>query len=476
MWWNRRRARKGIAMAQSTTDPRTAALQAPGAALAEAVLVGGAVRDRLLGREPTDHDWLVADPAATARALAEALGGSAFALDEARGHWRVVAGGRTHDLTPPLPAGPGADPRDGAVLDADLRGRDLTVNAMAALPDGRIVDPTGGRDDLARRVVRATSRAALSADPVRAWRAVRFGAELEARIESETASWIAELACSLGAATPLPTPERLRDEIEAALATPAAGRAMQALDELGLLAPVLPELTAGRGVEQPGFHHLDVLDHQLEALQQLVDAFPDADLALRWATLLHDVGKPPTREVDEEGGRARFHGHDTVGAELAAGALRRLRLPRARIHRVAALVRAHMRPLPRGERAARRFVHRLRELLPDLLRLMVADREAARGPLASQAQRRRYRLALAEVVKLLEEEPPRPPLLTGDEVMRLLGVPPGPVVGLALRAIEEAHAVGDVKDRDDAEAYLLRVARAQGWGDPGAAPHEGEGA
>jgi poly(A) polymerase len=132
---------------------------------------------------------------------------------------------------------------------------------------------------------------------------------------------------------------------------------------------------------------------------------------------------------------------------------------------VAALVRAHMRQLPKDERAARRFVHRLRPLLPDLLRLMVADREAARGPLASQAQRRRYRLALAEVVRLLEEAPPRAPLLRGDDVMRLLGVSPGPRVGRALRAVEEAHALGDVADRAEAEAYLLRLAAAQGWGD-----------
>jgi poly(A) polymerase len=131
-------------------------------------------------------------------------------------------------------------------------------------------------------------------------------------------------------------------------------------------------------------------------------------------------------------------------------------------------VRAHMRPLPQGERAARRFVHRLRPLLPDLLRLMVADREAARGPLASQAQRRRYRLALAEVVRLLDEAPPRRPLLSGDDVMRLLGLPPGPRIGSALRALQEAHALGDVDDREGAEAYLVRFARAQGWtGGPG---------
>jgi poly(A) polymerase len=487
MWWRRRRVPDRITMAQSTADGRGGSLLAAGAPLAGAVLVGGAVRDHLLGRDPTDHDWLVADPARAARALADALHGSAFALDEARGHWRVVASGVTHDLTPPEPDGEGADPRDPAVLERDLRSRDLTINAMAALGDGSIVDPTGGRDDLRARLVRATSRAALHDDSVRAWRAVRFAADLRGRIETGTAAWISELAEEFAAGRPLPAAERLRDELEATLATASAGRALAALDGLGLLGGVLPELTAGRGVDQPGFHHLDVLDHQLEALQQLVEAFPDADLSLRWATLLHDVGKPITREVDDDGVRARFHGHDRVGAELAARALRRLRLPRARIERVAALVRAHMRPLPKGERAARRFVHRLRPLLPDLLRLMVADREAARGPLASHAQRQRYRLALAEVVRLLDEAPPRPPLLRGDEVMALLGVGPGPRVGQALRALEEAHALGDVTDRQEAETYLLRLAQAQGWNEdasdategaasPDARPGDGAGA
>jgi poly(A) polymerase len=126
-------------------------------------------------------------------------------------------------------------------------------------------------------------------------------------------------------------------------------------------------------------------------------------------------------------------------------------------------VRFHMLPLPAGERQARRFVHRRRELLPDLLKLMIADREAARGPLSSEANRRSYRTALSRIVAILEEQPAPEPLLTGGEVMELLGLEEGPRVGEALRYLSEARAVGDVTDREQAVAALRRLARARDW-------------
>jgi poly(A) polymerase len=211
-----------------------------------------------------------------------------------------------------------------------------------------------------------------------------------------------------------------------------------------------------------------VLDHQVEALQRLVTAFPDADLALRWATLLHDVGKPPTREPGSVGPdglvlRDRFTGHDLVGADLAGAALERLRRPRARIARVHALVAAHMRPLPGDDRGARRFVHRLRPLLPDLLRLMLADREAARGRGASAGARRAYRERVGRVLAVLDAAPPPAPLVDGRDVMAALGLAPGPEVGAVLAAVAEAQALGEVADREAALGYAERFARARGW-------------
>jgi poly(A) polymerase len=468
-------------MRQCTAPPPGLAGRDP---LAGAAVVGGAVRDAHLGVPARDVDWLVRDPEAAARTLADATGGALVALDPERGHWRVVWGAGDADA-PGAPVTPGAiawdlaapdppgDPREQAVVEADLRRRDLTINALAFRPDtGEVVDPTGGLADLRRGLVRAVARENLWADVLRAWRVVRFAAQLGFRVERRTRGWVQELARALAAAADrgppphaavaLPAPERLGAELDDTIATPVAGRAFAALDDLGLLAPVLPELTDGRGVAQGNLHHLDVLRHQLEALQQLVDAFPDADLALRWATLLHDVGKPPTRtpgSVTEDGLvlRDRFHGHDALGAELAAAALRRLRRPRATVARVHDLVAAHMRPLPDDERGARRFAHRLRPLLPDLLRLMVADREAARGRAASAVARRRYRERIGLVLAALEQPPAPTPIVDGHALMAALGLAPGPRVGELLAAIAEARALGDVGTREEALAYAERL-------------------
>ncbi len=420
-------------------------------------LVGGAVRDALEGREPHDVDWLVERPEAEARRAADVLTAagrtaSAFALDPQRGHWRVVADALTCDYAPLT-----------GTLEDDLRRRDFTVNAVAAGLDGRLHDPLGGVSDLRARRLRMTSEASLADDPLRPLRGVRLAATLDLTFEAATRDAVRRLARrQTEAEDALPAWERVRDELDLVLLDPAAGHGVALADELGLLDTVLPELATCRGVEQGGFHHLDVLRHSLEALNQLVQGFPEADAALRWATLLHDIGKPATRGPGADG-RTHFYGHARLGQRLAQSALTRLRHPRARVDRVGALVRYHMLPLPRSEREARRFVHRRGALLPDLLKLMIADREAARGPLASEAVRNAYRLALARVLAILDEPIPTPPLLDGEAVMRLLSIPAGPRVGEALELLREAEAVGDITTPEDAQALLHRYAEAQGW-------------
>lgn len=419
------------------------------------LLVGGAVRDALLGLNSRDLDWLVAEPAAAARASAAESGGSIVAMDEARGHWRVVEpSGAVHDFAP-LRSG-------AATVEDDLRLRDLTVNALAATAAGALLDPSGGLPDLRAKRLRMTYAGTMAADPIRPLRTARLATTLGFTIEPATRAEVMRRA-SAQAADPAvkPAAERIGAEMAALITGPRAAAGFALLNELGLLAAYLPELVAGRGVGQGGFHHLDVLDHSLEALNQLLHGFPDASAALRWATLLHDVGKPGS--AARLAGRSIFYGHDRLGADITRRLLRGLRQPNEVVESAEGLVRYHMLPLPRSERAAKRFVHRRRQLLPDLLKLMIADREAARGPLASAAGREAYRMALSRVLAVLQEEPPPGPLLSGSEVMTLLWLEPGPRVGEALALVAEARAVGDVRDRTEAEALLKRYAAAQGW-------------
>ena len=421
------------------------------------VLVGGALRDALLGRAFNDLDWLVPDPERAARAAAETLQGSVFPLDVARGHWRVVSGEDDEEV------------RDYIRLDSDLetnlRGRDFTVNALAATADGALHDPLSGRADLRRKRLRMVSLQAFQNDPLRALRGVRLGTELGFELERETK--VALEACvraQLGGTLPLPASERVRDELDKIISSPRAGYGFQTLREVGLLELYLPELAKADGVTQGGYHHLDVLGHSLEALNQLVQGFPDAGLPLRWATLLHDIGKPDTKTYDETGAYYHFYSHDQLGADLTQNVLTHLRQPAALVKHAAGLVRYHMVQLPKTQKAARRFVHRRRELLPDLLRIMIADREAARGPMSSEASRQSYRLAMARIVEMLEATPPpSPPLLSGREVMTLLGLSEGPRVGEVVRFLKEAEAVGDVTNRAEAERVLRRYAAKQGW-------------
>ena len=419
-------------------------------------LVGGAVRDTLLNRPVRDLDWLVEKPRLEADQAAVKLGGRAFCLDEQRDHWRVVTEEMTRDYTPL------EDLQHG--LERNLQARDYTVNALAADLSGELIDPTGGRTDLRAKRLRMVSEANLRADPVRSLRGVRFAATLEFELGADTKTAIGRHAALLeNAEASPPAWERVGDELTQLLLSENAAPGFKLLHQVGLLRVYLPELERADGVTQGGFHHLDVLGHSLGALHQLVQGFPDADLTLRWATLLHDVGKPATKTYEASSSHYHFYGHDKLGAELTRTILARLRTPAVRIEKAAGLVRYHMVQLPKTDKEARRFVYRRRKLLPDLLKLMIADREAARGPMSSEASRRGYKLALARVLEIMNETPPKAPLLDGRDVMELLDLSPGPRVGEAVRFVQEAEAVGDVKTKEDAEAALRHYAAVQGW-------------
>ena len=432
-------------------------------------LVGGAVRDVLLGRPLVDWDLVTTgDAEAAARAYARRVGAPVFPLSERHGAWRVVGEDREVDVT---------SAPDG--ITADLVRRDLTVNAIAVhLANGEVRAVPGALDDVEARVLRAVTDHAFADDPLRLLRLVRLACELDLAIDPGTAA-LARRDAGLAAA---PAGERQRAELERILRSRDPVDGLRQLDELGLLAVVLPELKALEGIEQNRYHHLDVLDHTLQVLDAAIDlsehpqfAFggaaaavrealaveldgdSDVALAVRWGALLHDVAKPQTRTVFDDG-HVGFPGHAVQGAEAAEAILGRLRCSTALTRCVAVLVREHLRLgflVPDGELDAR-AVHRYRVATDPYgiatVVVSLADRWSTRGTRARQRWIRRHeQLATAMVEGLAAPTPPA--LVRGDELAEALGLAPGPELGRLLALIAEEQAAGTVTTADEAVAF-----------------------
>ncbi len=456
-------------------------------------VVGGAVRDELLGRPLGDLDLVVDGPAEPfARRLAGRLDASVFAPSERFASFRVLTRGRHVDV---------ASLR-GEDLAADLASRDATVNAIArevaaepgvwggggVLAAGPLADPLGGRADMACGRLRLCSRHALDDDPLRVLRLARIAAVLGLEPDG-LALGAARAAAPALAEVP---GERVRDELSALLATapPAPSRALRRLAGLGALAVVLPEVDGLRAVGQNPYHHLDVFAHTLEALDYVPGvvaqlggagflASPeDAGLPgvaptapLSWAVLLHDVGKPEVRQEDETG-RILFWHHDRAGRRMAGEVGERLRFSRRFIEYLGILVRQHLRlgflvrEQPLTRRALARYRRDVTPYVFESVAVSLCDRLATRGEKTSRASiARHYRLARSVWSQVTKA--PVPHILSGDDVMSLLGVSPGPAVGQALEALEEEVEAGEVRDVDEARAFLV------GWWADG---DRGEGA
>ncbi len=466
-----------------TTGAMSDALEPARAALAgePAWLVGGAVRDRRLGRDTADADIVLAgDPARAARALARAAGGTAFPLSEAFGHWRVVGPEQRWqaDLTP----------LGGASIEEDLLRRDFTVNAIAEpLAGGAAVDPTGGVADLEAGVLRMVAADAFDADPLRVLRLPRLATELGFDPDSGTVAAARGRAPRLGEVAG----ERVFAELRRILQSERPLEGMALMDSVGATDLVLPELAALRGVEQSAYHHLDVHDHTLAVLAEVVAlerdpaplgehgaaaaarlAGPLADElsgwgALRVGALFHDVAKPSTRQTFP-GGRIGFPGHDAEGAEMARAALTRLRASeRLRAH-VGGLARHHLRlgflvhDAPLSRREVYRYLAACEPVEVDVTVLSVADRLATRGRKADEAIARHLELADGMLGEALAWRDGRPaPLVRGDELAVALGIAPGPELGRLLAEVDEARFAGEVVTREEAIAWA-RARQAAG--------------
>lgn len=450
-------------------------------------IVGGALRDAALGRPVVDVDLAAAaDERGVAEAIARAAAGHAFELSAEFGTWRAIAPGEGWhaDVTR----------LRGETVEADLLLRDFTVNSMA-LPLGAAqeepIDPADGLGDLGRGVLRATSSGSFSDDPLRILRAARLAAELGFSVVDETA----ELARSSAALAGEPAGERQLSELRLLISSPDPIRGLEVLDALAGTAGVLPEVEGLRGVEQNPNHHLDVHGHTIEVLRQLLDlegdlkraagerapdlrALLDEPLgddftrgqALRLGALVHDVGKPATR--DDSRGYVTFIGHDHVGAEIVGSFAQRMRASRAldaylrgvTLHHLRLGFLANERPL--APRRVHEYLRATEPVSADVTLLTVADRLSARGegPIASpemvQAHLDLAREMLAAALDRRRDGPPRSPV-AGDELAAEVGIEPGPELGRLLGEIEAAVYAGEVTSRDDAIELARGLVRTQ---------------
>lgn len=455
-----------IAASLAANPLATALIQAARESGGRAWIVGGALRDAWQGRLAADFDF-AAQPAALDAMLARArsLQAALIPLDPVRQITRAALGGHGADLEPV-----------GESIEANLRRRDFTVNALAleVEPDRlTLYDPQGGLDDLERRRLRLCAPGAFTDDPARVIRAYRFMLTMDLLPIDATRN-------ALRAAAPRAADvaaERVTRELWKILGHHRSHAAVERMAGDGALGALLPEVDACRGVTQNQRHHLDVFAHTLETLKVMEALAADPPLALRGldapvaaditrlsvaklAALMHDTGKPSTRAQTQ--GRITFYGHETAGETMARAAARRLRLPRAVERGLRLLVLHHVRKpkaAPGAEldrRAMWRYLCDLGDWTDAGLLLGMADVDAARGPAMTPERRERKLRAAQGILALrekLERKPPRPPL-DGDDLIREFNIAPGPLVGRLLEELTEANAIDDLTGRDKALAFI----------------------
>jgi poly(A) polymerase len=432
-------------------------------------LVGGVVRDLLLGEDrPVDYDFTTD---ATPDRIEEILGG----FDRVEALW--TQGKRFGTIGAKVRVGDGADQRvvDHEItthraeayvpesrkpdvsfateIEADLSRRDFTINAMAlSLPDARLVDPFGGTADLAAKVLRTPLSAAesFSDDPLRMLRAARFLTRYELKPDDE----LVEAVEAMGERIAIVSAERIRTELDRLMVLPDPSPGLWFLADTGLSEHFLPELAAMRLEQDPIHHHKDVLAHTIAVVRKT-----SPDLVLRLAALFHDIGKPDTRDFGPRG--VTFHHHEVVGARMTRKRMKELKYPNEIRDDVSQLVFLHLRFHGYGDEAwtdaaVRRYVRDAGPLLDKLNELTRCDCTTRNRRKAEMLARRMD--ALEERIAALREQEAIDairPDLDGQAVMELLDVPPGPVVGQALKMLLEARMEEGPIGEDEARRRVL---------------------
>ena len=412
----------------------------------KAWVVGGYVRDTILNRPHPNPDVVVedGDGLAVARKFAELAGAPPPVVFERFGTAQVTLPGRLVEFVTARAESYAPDSRKPdvrrATLEEDVLRRDFTINTLLMDLDGKIHDPLGARGDLEAKILRtpADPLQTFADDPLRMLRAIRFAAELGFELATDLLPAMRRLKSRL--APPVISIERIADELRRMLASERPKLALELLDQAELLGGILPEIEACKGVQQSGYHTHDVYGHTL-----LTVAATPPDLLLRVAALFHDVGKPATAKGD-----GTFLGHEEVGAGIARAALERLRFSQKEIDVVVGLIRLHLRPVfYRSEwtdGAVRRLARDAGPLLHRLMLLARADIAASAYPEPEKLDELQSRL---DAVR--QEHPSRlAPLISGEEIMRIRGVGPGPEVGRIKQKLEELVIDGEVQPNRDA--------------------------
>jgi len=449
-------------------------------------LVGGALRDLILKRKKENPDFdfcLKIGSLNFGRRLAQELRAAFVVLDEEHAACRLVKRIEdklyTFDFT---------DFR-AAVLEKDLLHRDFTINSMALELvnvfsgkdlNGLIIDPYFGRDDLGRKIIKVTGKSSFREDPLRILRAFSFSCMLDFSLDKETLRLAKKDKNRISSVSS----ERVREELFKVFDSSTAYASLVILDKLKILEIIFPEIKPMRGIGQGPYHHLDVWQHTLETLNQFelilkavkqnpdINSYLEEEVSglrkrsslLKLACILHDVGKPAA--LRREKGRIIFHGHERVGLGLTRIISRRLKLSNDEGRSLERIVLWHLRPgyLADNPHPTQRAIFRyFRDTGTDalaVLLLSLADQRATKGPLTTALSRVRHEKTVKSLIRKLlkkKKENKAARLLNGNDIMGKFKLPASPLIGIILEALEEAQAIGKIKDKKAALELAAKI-------------------
>jgi poly(A) polymerase len=436
---------------------------------AEAYVVGGYVRDKLLGKDAKDIDvMVVGDGIAFAKSFAAKLGNKNIVLFEKFGTAMLPLGEEKIEFVTAREESYESSSRKPRVvkasMESDLSRRDFTINALAASLNkkrfGELLDPFNGMSDLKDKILRTPlePEKTFDDDPLRMMRAVRFASQLQFEIEKNTLDAIIRKADRIS----IVSKERITDEFLKILASAKPSIGLMLMQTTGLAKYVFPELAEMVGIDQrKDYHHKDVFLHTMKVIDKISE---DTDkLWLRFVGLAHDIAKPRTKAF-KEGIGWTFHGHEEIGARMMKPIFKRMRLPLEHLPYVEKLVRLHLRPMVLvseeiTDSAIRRLLFEASEDIDDLMLLCRAD-ITSQNPQRVARYLKNYDIVIEKMKEVEEKDRLRSwqPPVRGDEIMQICALQPGPIIGILKKKIEDAILDGNIPNEHDAAlAFLLSI-------------------